>query len=133
MIYLACPYSDPDPDVRERRFQVVNKAAGALIQKGAHVFSPISHTHPIVLVSNLPQAWSYWREYDQEILACCSEMVILMLDGWRESEGVQAEIAIAGTRKMKIFYWGTNGIQDNPGTNRDLSISPEAKELVYAF
>ena len=34
MIYLATPYSHPDPAVREQRFQVVNRAASSLKRRG---------------------------------------------------------------------------------------------------
>jgi len=61
MIYLATPYSDPDPEVREFRYREVNKAAAQLISEGHHVFSPISHTHPIAQAGDLPTGWDYWR------------------------------------------------------------------------
>lgn len=32
---------------------------------------------------------------DREHLKRCNELVVLMLDGWKESRGVQAEIRIA--------------------------------------
>ena len=47
IIYLAAPYSHPDPGVRERRFRAINRAAAALIAEGRIVFSPISMSHPI--------------------------------------------------------------------------------------
>ncbi len=48
-IYLATPYTDFDPAVRAARFFAVNKVAAHLMKKGFLVFSPISHTHPIVI------------------------------------------------------------------------------------
>lgn len=47
LTYLACPYSHPDRDVRQRRFDQVNAAAAWLILNEQMVFSPISHSHPI--------------------------------------------------------------------------------------
>ena len=106
MIYLACPYSHPDPAVREQRFDAVNKAAARLMADGRHVFSPISHTHPIALVGELPLGWDYWQEYDRIMLAACSEVIVLILDGWQQSKGVQGEIAIARDMGLPISYMG---------------------------
>lgn len=47
MIYLASPYSHPDPAVEELRFEAACEAACKLMQQGHHVFSPIAHTHPV--------------------------------------------------------------------------------------
>ena len=71
MIYLACPYSDPDPEVRHDRFMKANRQAALLMAEGLHVFSPISQCHPIALQGRLPTDWNYWKEYDEKILFHC--------------------------------------------------------------
>jgi hypothetical protein len=50
IIYLACPYSDPDYAIREQRFHLANDAAASLIRQGYIVYSPITMTHPIDVV-----------------------------------------------------------------------------------
>lgn len=104
LIYLAVPYSHPDAAVRESRFNAVNRVAARLMKAGTHVFSPISHTHPIALVGDLPTGWDYWAAYDRLMLSACEKLVVLMLDGWRESTGVQAEIDIAKELGMEIVF-----------------------------
>ena len=94
-IYLACPYSDPDPQVKQWRFVNVNAVAARLMAKGYLVFSPISHTHPIALAGDLPGDWEFWAAYDKTFIDWCDELWVLTLDGWRESKGVQAEMALA--------------------------------------
>ena len=93
--YLASPYSHPDPAVREVRFQAVCRAAAVLMGAGLHVFSPIAHTHPIALVGELPGDWEYWAKYDEAVLQTCRSIVVLQLDGWNASRGVQGERDIA--------------------------------------
>jgi len=95
LIYLACPYSHPDADVRERRFAMANMAAAQLMREGHIVYSPISHTHPIAMVGELPLDWNYWRSVDEFYIRLCEKVVVLELDGWKESQGVQSEIDIA--------------------------------------
>jgi len=94
MIYLASPYSHPDEDVRQQRFEAVCKAAASLMRAGEIVFSPIAHGHPIAQ-HGLPTDWRFWERQCREQIDRCDEVVVLTLDGWRESEGVQAEIQIA--------------------------------------
>jgi len=94
MIYLASPYSHPDPAVREQRFRQACAAAAALLRAGHAVFSPIAHSHPLVEYG-LPTDWSFWERHDREHLARCDEVVVLLLEGWEESHGVQSEINIA--------------------------------------
>jgi hypothetical protein len=94
MIYLASPYTHIDPLVRQRRFESACRAAAALIVRGKAVFSPVAHGHPICAYG-VPHDWDFWQRHDRCYLDACDEVVVLMLDGWRESVGVQAEIAIA--------------------------------------
>jgi len=104
LVYLACPYTHKDKAVMEERFHAVNKVAATLIQEGRYVFSPISQSHPISQAGALPTNWDYWHAYDRLILSCCSTLVVLMLDGWHLSTGVQAEIAIAKELGLYIEY-----------------------------
>ena len=94
MIYLASPYSHPDTDVRQERFDAACRAAAALLRQGKTTFSPIAHSH-VLCRYGLPLDWEFWRQHDLQYLAACTEVVVLMLDGWAESVGVQAEIKIA--------------------------------------
>jgi len=102
-IYLACPYSHTDPNVRQKRFEQANMAAAKLMQEGHHVFSPISHTHPIALAGDLPKGWDYWQEYDRMFIEWCEVVYVLAIDGWDDSVGVQAEIAIAEELGKVVF------------------------------
>jgi len=94
MIYLASPYSDPDPGIEQHRFDAVCQAAAALMQRGMLVFSPIAHSHPIARFG-LPKDWAFWHRYDRAFLAQCDELWVLMLPGWNRSVGVRAEMRIA--------------------------------------
>jgi hypothetical protein len=94
MIYLASPYSHPDAAIRDERFRAACQAAASLLRSGRAVFSPIAHSHPLVEFG-LPTDWEFWQRCNVEHLQRCDELVVLTLDGWQESVGVQAEIRIA--------------------------------------
>lgn len=104
MVYLAGPYTHSDRGVRERRFRAVTRVAADLIQKGVHVFSPISHSHPMVDLCGLRVDWEYWEAFDRFHLGQCHKMIVLKLDGWRQSRGVQAEIRIAEDLGIPVEY-----------------------------
>lgn len=104
LVYLATPYSHKDPAVRTERFNMVNKVAGALMQQGLIIFSPISHTHPVAVKCGLPKDWQYWEKFDRAYLSCSNKLLVLCLDGWLESNGVQAEIKIAREMGIPVEY-----------------------------
>lgn len=109
LTYLACPYSHPDRAVRVARFNAANAAAGELMRQGHLVFSPISHTHPIAEACALPLGWDFWQAFDRAYLDHSHLLVVLEIDGWRESRGVAAEIAIAREQGLPIVYIGEAG------------------------
>jgi len=92
MIYLATPYSHPVQAVREARFRAVTRFAADLLKQGQVVFSPITHSHPLEVLGNLPQGWEFWQTQDLEFLRLCDELHVLCMEGWKESVGVQGEI-----------------------------------------
>src|SRR5262245_46139289 len=101
MIYLASPYSHPDAAVREQRFRDACRATAALMRMGNVVFSPIVHGHPLV-EHGLPTDWSFWKTHNRAHLGRCTELLVLILDGWEESEGVQAEMRLAQHMAVRL-------------------------------
>jgi hypothetical protein len=104
LVYLASPYSDPDPVIRELRFKAANTCASILMREGVHVFSPISHTHPIAVEGGLPLGWDFWEQYDRAILSCCKAVLVCCLNGWERSTGVRAEVCIAAELGLPVGY-----------------------------
>ncbi len=105
MIYLAVPYSHPYPSIREKRFHQANRAAGKLIDAGHMVFSPISHSHPIAVEHGLPTDWSWWQQYDLEMLKVCSVLYVAKFDEWKESKGIKQEIHLAAMLGRRVLFW----------------------------
>ena len=103
MIYLASPYAHPDPAVREARYQAACRATAELMRGGRAVFSPIVHSHPLTAFG-LPTNWAFWERCDRQYLERCDELVVLMLDGWPQSVGVQAEIKLATEMAKPVSF-----------------------------
>ena len=98
-------YSDDDKRIRQERFEKVNDAAGKLMQAGFAVISPISQSHPIALQCNLPGKFdNFWANIDYNLILRCDMVIVLCLPGWKESEGVQKEIAFAKQQNIPVIY-----------------------------
>ena len=94
-VYLASPYSHPNPLVREARYRIARDAVAHLLIRKIWVYSPIVHCHDLTKEYSLPFDATHWREYNEAMLREADELVVLNIPGWRESVGVAAEIAFA--------------------------------------
>lgn len=104
IVYLASPYSSGHSIVREIRVAKARLACSNLIKKGLLVYSPISHNHEIADYFGVGRGWQFWSEHDLAMLRACSRLVVLCINGWRESTGVTAEIKAAQEMSMPIEY-----------------------------
>jgi hypothetical protein len=139
LVYLASPYSDPNPEIREQRFRAVCKYAAGLMRLGDSVFSPIAHTHPIALF-DLPKGRDFWQQYDEKMLSVCDSMIVLMLPGWEKSKGIAGEIAIMELAGKHIEWHSPDGAcvretpaapgraatQPAPGSPKPLALAGQA-------
>jgi len=91
MIYLASPYSHPDPLVVEDRYQKALKIVAEYAQLKIAVYSPIVHWHVVAKRYELPTDAAFWAGLNETMLKRCSKLVVLAIDGWNESLGVQQE------------------------------------------
>jgi Domain of unknown function (DUF1937) len=107
IVYVAAPYSDPDPEVRIRRFEAVTRYAATLVAAGRIVYSPLTHSHPIDLVlieRGVSCDSDFWVTFDEAFMAICTEIHVLKLDGWERSSGVNREINyFARHHRLVIF------------------------------
>jgi len=103
MIYLASPYWDADPAVRNQRFRAACRATAQMMRQGTTVFSPVVYGHSL-MGEGLPGDWSFWEGHDAEYLMLCDEVVVLKIDGWEESEGVREEIRLSAAMGKPVRY-----------------------------
>jgi len=104
LAYLACPYSDPDPKVRERRWVMVTGAMACLMKDRKRVvYSPITSTHFLVDLG-IPLGWDFWEAPSLQMLERCDCLIVLGLEGWKSSVGVQAELAHARALNIPTYF-----------------------------
>lgn len=108
LVYLAAPYSDPDPAVVETRMRMFLEVDAVLLREGKFTVSPLAK-HFGLLVSKLPSDWAFWQHYSRAMIDQCGAMVVIKIDGWQESVGVQEEIQYAREKGIFIYYVDTTG------------------------
>lgn len=94
MIYLACPYSHPDPAIREARFQAACRATANLMLAGEVAFAPVVYGHPLVAIG-VPGDWNFWSRLDHAMIERSDEVRVLAQPGWDTSVGVRQEVLSA--------------------------------------
>lgn len=111
MLYLASPYSHPDPLMKEQRALEAAKATAKLIYANVLTFSPIAHSHPMHLFG-LDGDWKYWEKLDTWFIERCNAVVVLTIAGWDRSQGIAAEVRLAGKLGKSVWFWSGNAADD---------------------
>lgn len=106
MIYLASPYSHPDPAVVEERYQRTLEYTASVLSDGIHIYSPIVHCH-VLKPKITDDSWEFWKKHDAHMIHLCEELHVLTLDGWATSVGVQWELEFARLlhKPIGFIHW----------------------------
>ena len=93
LVYIMSPYTHDDPEVMEQRFDLVEHYEALLTYKfpDALFYSPISHFHQTALAFGLPRDVVYWRKKNACMIIRCQLGIVLRIEGWMESEGMEWE------------------------------------------
>jgi len=102
--YLGLPYTDENSLLKDWRSLVSDKVAADLTTQGRIIFAPISAWHHIAKRYALPGTFEYWLELDEEFIKISKKLLIIMLPGWKESNGVNGEIELANKYGIPIEY-----------------------------
>jgi hypothetical protein len=103
MIYLASPYTHSEPEVMRRRCVAVSRVAAYMISRGRHVYSPIAYGHHLTAYG-IPGTWEAWEEHDKHMICLSDHVQVLMLPGYKESKGIDREVAYAAELGKTVFY-----------------------------
>jgi len=105
--YLASPYSKY-PHGREAAYVEAVKNVSLFYKnpdcRNTVVFSPIAHTHPMSTIGGVEGDHDFWMRIDYPMLDKACGLIVLKLEGWEESRGVNSEIGYAlGARKTIVY------------------------------
>ena len=105
--YLAHPYTADTADEISRNVVSADTIAARLINKGYHIYSPISHTHHMHLIGASlgfwkVSEWKMWMELDHEFIKHCRG--IIMSPNWSRSKGCRIELETFEDNDKEILF-----------------------------
>ena len=112
--YFAHPYSCKDPKGNfilageEANFRICNFRAAKLLDLGYNIYSPISHTHPILCASPEFLARSeheLWYHLDNELIDKVDWSGIILAPGWEKSTGCRAEKERIESKGLPVLFY----------------------------
>ena len=108
LVYLASPHSSGGSVTAEKievRTAATARIAIMLLDAGVNLYSPIMMG--VGLQSRgYTRDRDWWMHRDKKFLRKCDCLVVLTLDGWEKSPGVQDEIELSLVAGKKIFLIG---------------------------
>jgi Domain of unknown function (DUF1937) len=91
--YLATPYNSWGGG-RTDAFLMAARYAGMLTEMGVPIFSPVCHFHPQARWVPKPEpSDKIYVEANQRFLIRCYGILIITMEGWRNSENIKAELS----------------------------------------
>lgn len=129
LYYLASPYTHSKKRVKKMRAEEATKAAVDLLHLGVYVFAPIPYNSPWEKY-HIPGDWSFWADFDKTFVERCDGgIIVLKLDGWKESVGVTAEIEFAGELGLPVYYVSQEEIEEGDLSFLERPNDPNDPEL----
>jgi len=110
LLYLASPYSSPDPLIQKTRFLLVEQVTAQLIEQGYFIYSPIVHCHALAERYALPTDFAFWKSYNIDMIRRADQFLILDIPGWKESKGVTAEYTFARDAGIECGFVSKDGV-----------------------
>lgn len=104
MIYIASPYTHPEPAVRNARYVAAQAYTHELLTQAIPCFSPIVYGHQFHLGYGAPQEMDYWQKINEHMLKHSTAVHMLLLPGWEDSAGCRYELALASHLHLDILY-----------------------------
>jgi len=104
LAYLAAPYSHPSKEIVAQRMELLEKVDAKLTAAGLFTVTPLSKHYILRHDNKVGSDWDYWKEYSKVLMRACYCVIVIRMDGWGSSVGVQDEIKLAADRGLKVFY-----------------------------
>ncbi len=112
LYYFAHPYTVKDDEgknihaVEEANFKICCARAGELLKRGYNIYSPISHCHPIHVIT--PEfignnEYKLWVELNKLIIPFFE--AIILAPKWETSEGCIEEKRIFEDKKLEVLLY----------------------------
>lgn len=103
-LYVAIPYSSDDKNIEIERYEKVTKLTAKLTKLRYKVMSPITYGHTLIQYEDMPGSYDFWEDFCISFLKDCDLLIVLTLDGWEDSKGLNGEIEYATHNHIPIIH-----------------------------
>lgn len=106
LVYVATPFSDPDPIIRQNRYLDTYWFIREQTRKYPSnlYYSPIYYYYRIAQSIGARDDADFWWGHNKLMLDAASRMLVVKMAGWEKSKGVKAEIEYMTKLKKPIKY-----------------------------
>lgn len=101
LVYIASPYGS-DLKLEQYRYEATVRFTVERLKLRECAFSPIVHSHPLGLI--IKRDADFWYRVDLSLLDASYKVIVLMLEGWEQSDGVQREIRYAEDNGLQLEF-----------------------------
>jgi hypothetical protein len=118
--YLSNPYSGTE-ELKNLRARSAARACGKLIKDRVFTLSPIVHNHAMMKEYNeftLEQRKDVILDFDFALLKASIGMIVLTIEGWKDSHGVKKEIEFCNENELPIYYFTSEEIESGHASNK---------------
>ena len=121
--YISNPYNGTDSQ-RNERAKIAAEVSGKLLKRGVHAWSPIVHNHAMMNDYGdftLEQRRTLILDFDFSLLLASKGMIVLKIDGWKESYGVTKEIELCQEKSIPVQYLNPEDLDTDKALEEILS------------
>lgn len=102
LCFLSTPYTKT-PNI-DRAFEQAAMIAAHLSRSGLTVFSPIAHSHSLARCAGLDHRDpAVFAALNKKMLQHSEVLIVVLMEGWSESDGVKEEVAFFERAHKPIF------------------------------
>lgn len=115
LYYLAVPYQGSE-DEKKYRSDFSLQAVTTFLRQGIHVFAPVNYVNKIaeeLALPSLEERRDFIMPYLLDFLKVSKGMVLITIDGWQNSWGVQQELKFCHEHKIPVYSMNPNEIHSD--------------------
>ncbi|OJW47188.1 MAG: hypothetical protein BGO67_03680 [Alphaproteobacteria bacterium 41-28] len=115
LYYLAMPYQGTEEE-KKYRTELSLKAVTEFLRQGIHVFAPLNYVNKIaeeLALPSLEKRRGIVLPYLLDFLRVSKGMVVISMDGWENSWGVQQELKFCHEMQIPIYNMKPEQIYDD--------------------
>lgn len=104
VVFVAGVFNNYDKEVMRENVKRIAGYCAKLLDDDVCCLSPVLFGVTILEYFNLSSSFNYWEKLSYNYIDMCTEVHVLMTEGWARSRGVQSEIKYAEQTNKSIIY-----------------------------